>query len=148
MFVYMTTISNLNCPYCHGYTEMRQLACTTCAVVIDGKFELNEFARLDPDDLHFLRIFLECEGRIRDMEGPLGLSYPTIRTHLAALKEKVLRTPSIRSTKSSMSTPQSLGPNPTEKMADPKSALNEFAEGSISYEETLNRLRGGKKEKK
>jgi hypothetical protein len=56
---------------------------------VEGPFQLNEFATLPPEDLHFLRIFIQCEGRVRDMEPALGLSYPTIRTRLTELKNKL-----------------------------------------------------------
>jgi len=58
-------------------------------VKVEGSFELNEFAALSGEDLHLLRIFVLAEGRIRDMEAPLGLSYPTIRVRLKALRERV-----------------------------------------------------------
>jgi hypothetical protein len=65
------------------------LACPACDIKVEGPFQLNEFATLAQDDLHFLRIFVRCEGRIRDMEAALGLSYPTIRGRLSALKHKL-----------------------------------------------------------
>jgi hypothetical protein len=82
--------SNLSCPSCRGPLQPKVLACPDCDIKVEGPFQLNEFAALNPDDLHFLRIFLGCEGRIRDMESALGLSYPTIRTRLSALKTKIL----------------------------------------------------------
>jgi hypothetical protein len=65
------------------------LVCDSCGITVDGPFQLNEFATLAPEDLHFLRIFVRCEGRIREMESALGLSYPTIRSRLTALKTKL-----------------------------------------------------------
>jgi hypothetical protein len=81
--------SNLLCPSCQGPLQPVQLACDHCSIKVEGPFQLNEFATLAPDDLHFLRIFVRSEGRIRDMETALGLSYPTIRTRLTALKNKL-----------------------------------------------------------
>jgi len=81
--------SNLLCPSCHGPLRPVQLACDHCSIKVEGPFQLNEFATLAPDDLHFLRIFVRSEGRIRDMETALGLSYPTIRSRLTALKNKL-----------------------------------------------------------
>ena len=49
----------------------------------------NEFGALTPDELHFLRVFIYCEGGIRDMEAALGVSYPTVKGHLASIKEKL-----------------------------------------------------------
>jgi hypothetical protein len=81
--------SNLACPSCQTALRPKVLACPHCDIKVEGPFQLNEFATLAADDLHFLRIFVRCEGRIRDMEASLGLSYPTIRARLTALKHKL-----------------------------------------------------------
>lgn len=81
--------SSLKCPSCSGPLRPVQLACVDCGIKVEGPFQLNEFATLAPEDLHFLRIFVRAEGRIREMETALGLSYPTIRTRLTALKNKL-----------------------------------------------------------
>ena len=81
--------SNLACPSCQSALQPKLLVCPACDIKVEGPFQLNEFATLAQDDLHFLRIFVRCEGRIRDMEAALGLSYPTIRTRLTALKNKL-----------------------------------------------------------
>jgi hypothetical protein len=81
--------SNLACPSCQTALRPKVLACPHCDIKVEGPFQLNEFATLAADDLHFLRIFVRCEGRIRDMESSLGLSYPTIRARLTALKHKL-----------------------------------------------------------
>jgi hypothetical protein len=81
--------SNLACPSCQTALQPKVLACPACDIKVEGPFQLNEFATLAQDDLHFLRIFVRSEGRIRDMESALGLSYPTIRARLSALKNKL-----------------------------------------------------------
>jgi hypothetical protein len=81
--------SNLACPSCQSSLQPKVLCCPNCDINVEGPFQLNEFATLAQDDLHFLRIFVGCEGRIRDMESALGLSYPTIRARLSALKRKL-----------------------------------------------------------
>lgn len=86
----MKPIANtLNCPACHGPLVPKVLGCDSCGIEVRGPFVLNEFATLDADDLRLLRIFVLAEGRVRDMEAPLGLSYPTIRNRLAALRAKL-----------------------------------------------------------
>ena len=70
--------SNLACPSCQSLLQPKVLACPACDIKVEGPFQLNEFATLAQEDLHFLRIFVRCEGRIRDMESALGLSYPTV----------------------------------------------------------------------
>jgi hypothetical protein len=62
------------------------LACM-CGVRVEGPIEVNEFAGLPAEQLHFLRIFVMFEGRIRDMETALGVSYPTIKARISDLKQ-------------------------------------------------------------
>lgn len=81
--------SNLACPACQTPLRPKLLVCPACDIKVEGPFQFNEFAALGADDLHFLRIFIRSEGRIRDMESALGLSYPTIRARLTALKKKL-----------------------------------------------------------
>ena len=90
----MTNIDySTKCPACQNPLRPKILGCDDCGVKVEGPFQLNEFATLGSDDLHFLRIFVRCEGRIRDMETALGLSYPTIRTRLTDLKNKLVGDP-------------------------------------------------------
>ena len=68
------------------------------------------------------------------MEAALGLSYPTIRTRLSALKNKL---------QGAESAPGDLGePNPEERI---QSVLTELQEKKISFDEAMakiKRLRG------
>lgn len=81
--------TNIRCPSCGGQLYPRLIACDSCGLKIEGDFVTNEFGALTPDELHFLRVFIYCEGRIRDMEAALGVSYPTVKGHLASIKEKL-----------------------------------------------------------
>ena len=65
----MNTHTPVHCPYCDGPMTPVALRCDACDVQVQARFVFNEFATLSEDDLHFLRIFIVCEGRIRDMEG-------------------------------------------------------------------------------
>jgi hypothetical protein len=86
----MKTIdSSLQCPSCQEALRPKVLGCDHCGVKVEGPFQLNEFATLGAEDLHFLRIFVRCEGKVREMESALGLSYPTIRARLTELKNKL-----------------------------------------------------------
>lgn len=82
--------SSLRCPVCSGPLAPVALACHGCQVRVEGEFRLNEFVGLSAEDLHFLRLFVHLEGRIRDMESALGVSYPTIKARIAALKRTLL----------------------------------------------------------
>jgi hypothetical protein len=81
--------TNIRCPSCGGMLYPRVLACDSCGLKVEGDFVTNEFGALTPDELHFLRVFIYTEGRIRDMEAALGVSYPTVKGHLASIKAKL-----------------------------------------------------------
>ena len=80
---------NIPCPSCKGTLTTRAMCCQSCDLSIEGDFEENEFSALPGDDLHFLRLFIHCDGRIRDMEAALGVSYPTVKNRLKDLKAKL-----------------------------------------------------------
>ena len=67
----------------------RVLQCAACDIRVEGTFRSNEFSLLEDDYLQLLRVFVLCEGRIRDMEKALGISYPTVKTRLAALRNRL-----------------------------------------------------------
>jgi len=122
--------SNLACPACQTALTPKVLACDGCGIRMEGPFRLNEFATLSPEDLHFLRIFVQAEGRIREMESALGLSYPTIRTRLTALKTRL-----------AASAPKPAGPAGDTGASDVKSILAQLEKGEISYELAMRKIR-------
>jgi hypothetical protein len=81
-----TVDTNISCPSCRGPLRPATLACDPCGLRIEGTFAANEFASLSQEHLHVLRIFVHCDGRIRDMEKALGVSYPTVKSMLAQMK--------------------------------------------------------------
>jgi hypothetical protein len=105
---------------------------------------MNEFGALTPDELHFLRVFIYCEGRIRDMEAALGVSYPTVKGHMASIKEK-LNLASARPAAPEMATGNAEAPGSL-RTAD--EVLDGLEAGQISYKEALRLLRAKKKEGK
>jgi hypothetical protein len=128
--------ANVRCPSCNGQLYPRVLVCDACGLKVEGEFVMNEFGTLTPDELHFLRVFINCEGRIRDMEAALGVSYPTVKAHLAAIKDKLRLT----------------GPRPRPGRAPEPSSpgeaediLNKLDSGEIAYKEAVRLLRALKK---
>jgi hypothetical protein len=123
--------SNLQCPSCQGALRPKILGCDACGIRVEGPFQLNEFATLSADDLHFLRIFLRCEGRVREMEAALGLSYPTIRARITALKNKVLgEEPAPR---------ERTEPNPAAQV------LERLEKGEIPFDEAMRLIKKDRK---
>jgi hypothetical protein len=125
------TDSNVPCPSCRGPLQPRVLVCDACDIRVEGRFQTNEFAALEPEDLHFLRIFVHCEGRIKDMEAALGLSYPTIRTRLGALKNKLTAVP----------VPPSSESVAAENVTRSREILESLEAGKISFEEAMKQLK-------
>jgi len=105
------------------------LECGACDIRIEANFVSNEFASLDDDDLHFLRIFIHTEGRIREMESALGVSYPTVKARLAELKEKLQID----------SPPPPRGHDDQDEVSQ---TLRDLERGRISYEQAIGRLKG------
>ena len=66
------------CPFCGDQLGITRLSCCGCNTQIDSQLEIPLFFRLPPDLQEFVFIFLRCQGKIRDVEKALGISYPTV----------------------------------------------------------------------
>jgi len=73
------------CPVCHSRLEVTALACPTCQTRLEGRFAVNEFAALPPEQLEILRLFVKTRGNLKEMERILGVSYPTVRARFETL---------------------------------------------------------------
>ncbi|HVO39713.1 MAG TPA: DUF2089 family protein [Spirochaetia bacterium] len=136
--------ANIRCPSCNGQLYPRVLVCDSCGLKVEGEFVLNEFDSLSPDELHFLRVFIHCEGRIRDMEAALGVSYPTVKGLLASIKEKLSRL----SPRFAASAPRAASDSAGAREATPEEVLDQLESGTISHEEAVRRIRSARKGKK
>jgi hypothetical protein len=122
--------SHILCPACHGPLLPVKLHCEACGISVSGRFAQNEFAALGEDDLHLLRIFVLCEGRIRDMESALGVSYPTIKSRLAQLKTTLAAARTAVSTEPAAPRESSVA-----------SVLQDLETGHVSYDEAMACIR-------
>jgi len=75
------------CPICHDDLLVTRLVCRNCGTALEGRFTLGRLSQLTSEQLHFVEIFLRCEGKINRVQEELGLSYPTVRSRL----EEVIR---------------------------------------------------------
>ena len=66
------------CPFCDGKLEISRLGCGQCDTSIETTLPIPAFFRLPSDMQEFVMIFLRCQGKIRDVEKELGVSYPTV----------------------------------------------------------------------
>jgi hypothetical protein len=136
--------ANVRCPSCNGQLYPRTLVCDSCGLKVEGDFVMNEFGSLTPDELHFLRVFIYCEGRIRDMEAALGVSYPTVKGHLASIKEKLnLTGPRFQGAAHEHGTPQ--GSQVPLEEVPAEEVLERLESGQISYKDAVKLLKGKKK---
>lgn len=56
-----------------------------CNTKIQGEFEFDDFMKLDDEDKEFLVEFLRSRGNIKEVQGRLGISYPTAKSRLDRL---------------------------------------------------------------
>ena len=70
------------CPVCRDGLLVTGLVCRNCGTALEGRFTLGPLFQLTSEQLHFVEIFLRCEGRINRVQEELGLSYPTVRSRL------------------------------------------------------------------
>jgi hypothetical protein len=148
--------ANIRCPSCNGQLYPRVMVCDSCGLKVEGEFVMNEFDSLKPDELHFLRVFVQCEGRIRDMEAALGVSYPTVKGLLASIKEKLsLKSPRFAA---SAQGPDRVPDRVRDRVPDPAEAgadrapdesadqiLDQLESGQISYKDAVRLLRSARK---
>ncbi len=75
------------CPFCGDQLGITRLSCQGCNTQIDSQLEIPLFFRLPPDLQEFVLVFLRCQGKIRDVEKELGISYPTVCKRLDLVNE-------------------------------------------------------------
>ena len=118
------------CPVCHETLQVTRLYCPNCDTAIEGHFILGRFHQLSPEQIAFIETFVRCEGKINRVGEELGISYPTVRGRLT----EVIR---------------ALGYEVGEEEAqvaisdeDRKTILEQLAQGKLTSEEAVKRLRG------
>jgi len=71
-----------SCPACSSPLLVTQMSCSQCDTAITGHFETTIFARLSPESLAFIELFVRHRGNIKEMERELGLPYNAVRNRL------------------------------------------------------------------
>jgi hypothetical protein len=114
-----------------------RLGCPSCGTEVSGHFETCRFCRLDAADLAILEVFLRSRGNVRDVQAHLGVSYPTARTRLSEVLDRLglaapHSTPSGTPASSEPGAPEPSGPS------DPAfvgAVLADLAAGRLSIEQ-------------
>ncbi|HEX8229024.1 MAG TPA: DUF2089 domain-containing protein [Chloroflexia bacterium] len=70
------------CPVCTSALTVTRLQCGHCGTGIDGAFGLGRLQALTSEQVQFVETFMKCKGKIKDVEGELGISYPTVVARL------------------------------------------------------------------
>ena len=70
------------CPVCANTLTVTRLQCGHCGTGIDGAFGLGRLQTLTAEQVQFVETFMKCKGKIKDVEGELGISYPTVVARL------------------------------------------------------------------
>ncbi len=117
------------CPTCGGPLIVSEVQCTRCQTVIRSRYAPCAFCTLTADQLTFVKLFIEKRGNLREMEKILGVSYPTVRSKLDEIAERLAEMP--------------VAPEPAAdaKAEARREVLRLIAEGKLSVREGLARLR-------
>jgi hypothetical protein len=118
------------CPICKEMLQVTRLYCPNCDTTLEGHFALGRFHQLSADQLAFVETFVRCEGKINRVGEEMGVSYPTVRGRLTDV---------IRALGYEVGEEESAGAVPDDVR---KSILEELAQGKITSEEAVKRLRG------
>ena len=74
---------------CDTPLKIARLECDECHTALEGDFDRGRLGRLTREQLAFVEVFLECRGKIKDVEQRLGLSYPTVVSRLEQVVESL-----------------------------------------------------------
>ena len=120
------------CPICRETLQVTRLYCPNCDTMLEGHFALGRFYQLTADQLGFIETFVRCEGKINRVGEEMGISYPTVRSRLTDV---------IRALGYEVGEGEE---EPTGTVPDDvrKSILEQLAQGKITSEEAVKRLRG------
>lgn len=73
------------CPVCNTDLNVREFHCPECDITVKGEFQQSDLASLTLSQQEFVKIFLLCQGNIREVEKRLGISYPTVKSRLSEI---------------------------------------------------------------
>ena len=81
----------VQCPSCGADLLVKRCLCTVCQTEVEGAYSLPPLARLSADDQILVARLVLASGSLKDLARTYGVSYPTIRNRLDALREKLGR---------------------------------------------------------
>lgn len=105
-------------------------------VAIEGGFELPQLAQLNVEDQVFVTAFVRCHGSIKEMERVFGVSYPTIKSRLNRIAQKLDFVETEVVTEAAAEAEAEAGPS----RAD---VIDRLRRGEITAQQALAELGGG-----
>lgn len=114
------------CPFCGSAVGVERVRCHGCGTAVEGAFSLGWVERLSPEQLTFTRVFLECRGKIKDVEQALGISYPTVVSRLEDVVRSLQAEPA---------------PGAADRAEKRRKVLEELASGEIDADEAAQKLK-------
>ena len=79
----------VECDFCGGSMWVSKLSCGDCGLSREGLFFTPRLFRLPREDQRFVELFVLSSGSLKKMAELLGLSYPTVRSRLDGLIERL-----------------------------------------------------------
>jgi hypothetical protein len=120
-----------SCPACGHALDVLRLGCAECGTAIEGRYAFGKLGQLTKAQLEFVEVFVECRGKIKDVEQRLGVSYPTVVARLdevvAAMEPRAEPAPEAK---------------PRGERAKHAEVLEALERGEITAAEAATRLRG------
>lgn len=113
------------CPVCGQKLKVVKLQCVNCDTAIENDFCLSKFDYLSVEDLFFAETFLKCRGNIKEVEKELKISYPTVRSKLDDIIQKL----------------DGKSNEPTTVAANRKDILDALENGEITPAEALEQMK-------
>ena len=130
------------CPICDQRLLVTEYVCRSCGAAIRGRFDRCDLCALPSDLLHFVRLFLRVEGNLREVDRPLGLSYPTVKARLAAVNAAL----DAAAAGPAAADPAAASPGPhrdsegPDRDAERLRLLRRLRGGELSFDEVMRRL--------
>ncbi len=78
------------CPVCAEPLRVTRLSCQGCGTELSGQFRPCPYCSIGGVDRELLDMFIASRGNMKAVERQLGVSYPTARSRVDALVEKLL----------------------------------------------------------
>lgn len=126
-----------DCPVCGDDLIVTRKGCRNCGTELAGEFVSCAYCGLEAGDLELLRVFLTSRGNLREVEKFLGVSYPTARTRLDAVINKLGFTPT-----DDGPTADAADEVPAEQLSAQEQILARVATGDISADTAAALLAG------